>query len=199
MFRKPDLHAPRFRPKVLSLMNQSLFEKFKQKFPGVDLSYEQFEQIIETYNGNTWMTAVQTRDGAELPEGMGTIFVGSCKKPRKRKNVDFKKSAELGTTVSHRNWDSNNRLAKIFYTNARQGSKYGTKRPFRGRELWGFVAVRQFSRTVAQVFPKQWQIYAPVENIRKISQLFQMSLRRDIAKKVHQNFDYNSYNEFDLT
>lgn len=190
---KPDLNAPRFRPKVLNLMNQQLFERFRLKHPTIDITYEQFQTIVETYNGNTWETVVKERDGAELPEGLGNMFVGACPRSRKRRNVDFKKSAELGTIVSHKNWESNNKLGKIFYSN------YSSRYRFRGRELWSFQAVRQFKRAASQNFRKNWTIYVPVENIRNIARIFKSAMKRESAKKAHENFDYTGYKEFDMT
>lgn len=174
-------------------MNQELFHKFRIKHPGVNISYEQFQLIIETYNGNTWKTAVESRDGAELPEGLGNIFIGACKRPTKRRNPDFKKSAELGTIVVHRNWESNNKLGKIFYSN------YASKYRFKGRELWSFQGVRQFKRSTSAEFRKNWNRYVAVENIRNIARVFKAATRRESAKKAHENFDYSGYNEFDMT
>lgn len=44
------------------------------------------------------------------------------------------------------NLDTDGKLAKIFYTNL------STKYRFKNRELWQFKAVRQFKRTVAEVY-----------------------------------------------
>lgn len=190
---KPDLNAPRFRPKVLNLMNQKLFLRFQAKHPGVQITYEQFQEIVENYNGNIWKSVVDSRDGAELPEGLGNIFVGACKRPRKRANRDFKRSAELGELVSHKNWESNNKLAKIFYTN------YSSRYRFKGRELWAFQAVRQFKRSVSSNFRVKWNIYVAVENIRKIARTFQKTTgRRNAARKAHGDFDYDNYREFEM-
>ena len=32
-FKKPDLNKPRYREKVLSLLNVEILEKFKEKYP----------------------------------------------------------------------------------------------------------------------------------------------------------------------
>lgn len=193
MCRKPDLTAPRFRPKALHIMKQETFLKFQEKYPDLGLTYEQFEEIVVRYNGNTWLTAVNERDGVELPESMGNVFIGTCKRARVRRNPDFVKSAELGTVVPHRNWETDNKLAKIFYSS--NSSRYR----FRGRELWSFKGTREFTRTVAKTFPKKWKQYVVIENMRNIAWLFKKHLRREAAKRIQKNFDYGSYNEFEIS
>ena len=64
------------------------------------------------------------------------------------------------------NLDTDGKLAKIFYTNL------STKYRFKNRELWQFKAVRQFKRTVAEVYPKQWNKYIVMENRTRVAEMY---------------------------
>lgn len=189
-YKKPDLNAPRFRPKKLNLTNTEFYNKFIQENPKyVGLTIEQFKNIIKTFNGQIWKAVVEKRDGVELPEQLGYIFIGSC--PRKKSNVDFKKSEHYGTVLQNQNWESDQFIAKIFYTN------YETKYRFRNHELWGFKGVRDFTRTVGKVYPLEWKKYIQVDNLVKISRLFR------IEKFKHSKNDETAellkdYDEFNL-
>jgi hypothetical protein len=189
-FNKPDLKAPRYRPKRLNFTNTEFFKKFVKDHPKYSsLTIEQFKQIIEKFNKKIWTTAIEFRDGVELPEQLGYIFIGSC--PRKKSNVDFKKSLDFGKILQNRNWESDDYLAKIFYTN------FETKYRFKNHELWGFVGLRDFKRSVAKVYPKDWKKYLVVDNMTKVSKIFRINKQKDIKKKEVQDLLKN-YDEFNL-
>jgi len=188
---KPDLAAPRFRPTRYNLLSEKFFNRFKKKFPQYkDHSNKELREIIGTYNGLLWKTAVETRDGAEMPEGLGYIFIGSCPSPRKF-NVDYSVSLDTGTRLRHRNFESDNFLAKIFYTN------YANKYKFQHRELWQFKGVRKFTRTVAEVYPENWMNYLQVDNLAHISKMFKKSIKTELIMKRNDIIP-ESYNEFDM-
>jgi hypothetical protein len=135
------------------------------------------------------ITVIDERDGVELPEQLGYIFIGSC--PAKKMNKDYKTSKELQQLIQHRNWESDNYLAKIFYTN------YGSKYRFMFSKLWGFKPVRQFSRSVGQTYPDQYLKYLVVDNKRRINEIFgKKAFKMDIEKQEKEML--KDYNEFDL-
>ena len=71
-FRKPDLNAPRYRPKVYNVLSQDLLTQFKEKYPKYkDLSYQVFKDVIKKANEVLWNTVIENRDGVELPESLG--------------------------------------------------------------------------------------------------------------------------------
>lgn len=189
-FKKPDLTGPRYRPKKLNLTNLDFYNKFIKENPKyASLSMNQFKQIITTFNGEIWKTAVNERDGIELPEQLGFIFIGSC--PRKKSNIDFSKSSELGISIQHQNWESDNFTAKIFYTN------YETKYKFRNNELWGFKGIRDFTRSVGKTYPKEWKKYLMVDNLIKVSRLFRKENLKQY-KKQETEILLEEYDEFNL-
>lgn len=189
-FRKPDLNAPRFRGKRLRILNTDFYKAFRAEYPKYAyLSDKDIKQIIDEVNGKLWQTVIDERDGVELPEQLGYIFIGSC--PAKKMNKDYKTSKELQQLIQHRNWESDNYLAKIFYTN------YGSKYRFMFSKLWGLKPVRQFSRSVGQTYPDQYLKYLVVDNKRRINEIFsKKAFKMDIEKQEKEML--KDYNEFDL-
>ena len=189
-YNKPNLNAPRYRPKKLNFTNKEFHKRFveeNQKFSSLTL--EQFKNIIQTFNGKIWKTVIEERDGVQLPEQLGYIFIGSC--PGKKSNVDFKKSEQHGVVLQNRNWESDNYLAKIFYTN------FENKYRFKNHELWSFKGVRDFTRAVGQAYPKDWKKYVQMDNIIKASRLFRKH-KIEYIKKIETNDLLKDYDEFNL-
>ena len=165
-FKKPDLSAPRFRAKTTNLLNKSLYKAFIEKYPKYEgLDHNQFKEIVSTYNGLMHKAVIENRDGIKLPESLGYVLITKCDRP-KSSNIDFVASAKYGKTVNHANWDSDNYLAKICYTN------YSLKYRFSDRELWGFTPVKQFRSAVAGSFPKMYNKYIHLTDKTKLSKLY---------------------------
>lgn len=189
-FKKPDLNAPRYRPKKLNLTNAEYYNKFLDENPKhASLTADQFKQIITVFNGKIWQTAVDERDGVELPEQLGYIFIGTC--PRKKHNVDFKKSEMYGYVLQSKNWESDDYLAKIFYTN------FETKYCFKNHEMWGFTALRDFKRTVGKTYPTQWKKYVQVDNMARVSLIFRKKKFKH-RKLEEEKLLLEFYDEFNL-
>lgn len=189
-YKKPDLNAPRYRPKKLNFTNATFYDQFikdNPKYSGIEL--EVFKNIITSFNGKIWETVIEERDGVELPEQLGFIFIGTC--PRKKSNVDFYKSQIYGMKLQNQNWESDQYVAKIFYTN------YETKYRFKHHEMWGFTGVRDFKRTVGKTYPQEWKKYLMVDNLVRISRVFRKHrfrhYKEDLTKELLQK-----YNEFNL-
>lgn len=164
--KKPNLTAPRFRPKVHQILNKDFYDKVRKEIPGAkNFSDAEIKKYVETFNKTIYEKVLEVRDGVELPESLGYVFIGSCR-PKIRKNVDFKKSQEYLKVIQHRNWESDKFLAKIFYTN------FESKYRFRNHELWGFKACREFTRTVGRVYPLQFKKYVMIDPSLIISKLF---------------------------
>lgn len=191
-YKKPDLNAPRFRPKKHNILNKAFCDKIRSKHADLQhLTDEEIKTVIKTFNSNIWETAVENRDGVELLEQLGYIFIGSC--PRKKwDNPNVAKSIQYGVKVQHQNWESDQYTAKIFYTN------FETKYRFKFHQLWGFVGLRDFKRTVAATYPHEWKKYVVVDNMTKVSKLFRKHVVRDIMKKKNEIL-LEDYDEFDMT
>jgi hypothetical protein len=190
-FKKPDLKAPRFRPEVYNVLNKEFFEKFKEKNPKYkNLDNAMLKKIIKTFNQLVYHTVVETRDGVQLPESIGWLFIGTCEQSKKD-NIDFAKSHKYGVKVTNKNWESDGKLAKIFFSN------YAPKHKMKNREYWSFNACRDFKRLVAKTYPENWQMYVVADPKTKLEHaysrlMYKHALEKQTAKALE------TYNEFEL-
>jgi len=190
-FNKPDVKAPRFRPQVKTVLNAEFFERFKCKHPKYrSLDDKDLRKIIKSFNEKLCDEIIENRDGIELPQQLGWLFIGTCQKSKKE-NIDFAKSSEYGVKVSNKNWETDGKLAKIFYTN------HAPKHKFRNREFWGFVACRRFKRDVSKSYPNNWTKYMVVDPLKKLRMSYAKELYKEVRlKKTEQKL--KTYNEFDI-
>lgn len=192
---KPNLTGPRFRPQTHNIFNDELVKKFKEKHPKYkSVDSKLLKNIIKSFNETIYQTVIETRDGVALPESLGWLFIGTCHQSKKE-NVDFAKSQKYGVRVSNKNWESDGKLAKIFY------SSFAPKIKIQNREFWGFTACRNFKRSVAKTYPENWQMYMAVDpHIRLHSQynkeVTKASYKEFMQKKTNKALE--TYNEFDL-
>jgi hypothetical protein len=93
--------------------------------------------------------------------------------------------------LQNQNWESDQFIAKIFYTN------YETKYRFKNHELWGFKGLRDFTRSVGQTYPNEWKKYIQMDNMIKASRLFRKH-KFDQIKKIETTDLLKEYDEFNL-
>jgi hypothetical protein len=190
-YKKPDLNAIRYRPDSLTFLTNTLFKDFKTKFPEYNkVSNKDLSKIIKTFNTNIWKEAINYRDGIELPEGLGYIFIGTCLPPT-GKNIDQVKSVKYGKQLKNTNLASDGFLAKIFY------SSYASKYKYEFRKLWKFKGCRNFTRSTSKAYRENWKLYVQVDKNFKISALYKKTLIRQYLNKQNKK-KLNTYNEFDL-
>ena len=78
-FKAPDLNAPRYREKVLGLLNSNLIKEFKEKYPVYEnIDDTKLKKIIKLYNTKLWEEVINNREGVELPDSLGYLFIGTC-------------------------------------------------------------------------------------------------------------------------
>lgn len=190
MSKAPNITGPRFKSSHKNALSNDFIRSFYKEYPEYrNLTKDQIRSIIKTFNYLITQEVLHTRDGIELPQGLGFLLLGSCPASNKR-NIDFKRSADLGYTVLHQNWECDNRLGKIFYSN------YKTCYPFRYKEAWGFRAVRQFKREASKEFRNNHTFYKEVLPLTKISKIY----KRYTYKNLYKNkipivsTDYNEFN-----
>lgn len=190
-YKAPDLHASRLRIKPKRILTKDFLAEFKERHPEFStLDDKTIKKIVMTFNENIWKEVIAYRDGVELPESLGYLFIGTCTFNRDT-NVNYGLSVKYGKEIKNRNLESDSKLAKIFYTN------YQTKYKFANRELWGFQAVRQFKRSVAKEYPVSWQKYIVVDSYKKVSEMFSKALRKQRVKKEDKDI-LSSYDEFEF-
>lgn len=188
--KKPDLSAPRFRVNRTIIANQCMYKLFKRKYPQyAHVPDTELRKILDTLHRNMYRHVLDNRDGVELFERLGYVFLGSCSSPKKN-NVNYSLSTKLEKQVKHRNFESDNFLAKIFYTN------FG-KYQFTNREVWKFSAIREFRRAVPEVYREHWKRYLQVDSYMRVSRVFRLNKRKFWAMENEQGTP-EGYNEFDL-
>jgi hypothetical protein len=189
---KPDLNAPRFKKKVVTTLNAEFIKKVREVFPQYNyLTNEEIKSIIQTFNTNIYKTVIDKRDGVELPSQIGHIFIGTCPPSKRRYNVDLKTSFHYMQKVQHRNWESDQHIAKIFFTT------FGNKYRFKNHDLWAFDSCRIFSREVSATYPVKWKQYVKVDPRVKISNIFK-SINYKMTKEEEEFKALDDYNEFEL-
>lgn len=190
-FKKPDVTAPRFRPETKNVLTKEFFNLFKEKYPKYkELDNKDLRKIIKKFNQVVFQTVIENRDGVQLPEQIGWLFIGTCQQSKKE-NVDYAKSLKYGVRVTNKNWDSDGKLAKIFFSN------HALKHKIKNREFWSFVACREFKRSVAKSYPENWQMYVEVSPKIKLQWAYSRTVYKDLQNKKTANTLQN-YNEFDL-
>lgn len=189
--KKADLNAPRYRPARLSVLDKNFYKSFKTIYPEYkNMKDKEITEIIYAFNELLAENIIINRDGIELPEGLGYCFIGTCKSPKKQ-NTDFYNSKKLSKRIKHRNFESDNYLAKIFYSN------YANKYKYKHRELWQFKGHKDLRSKIASFYPANWKMYVQVESFQMINKLFKKHIARNHFKnKLEQ--DLLSYNEFDM-
>jgi hypothetical protein len=190
-FNNPDVKGARFRPDVFNVFNPKLVKEFKKRYPKYkDLDYKLLKEVMRKFNNAVFQGVIDTRDGIQLPEQLGWLFIGTCQQSKKT-NVDFAKSKKYGVTITNKNWETDGKLAKIFFTN------YAPKHRMRNREYWGFTACRDFKRTVAKTYPENWNTYIVVDATQRLKLAYSKAVYNEIKLKETTKALEN-YNEFDL-
>lgn len=191
-FRSPDVKGPRFRPKRHVMLTKEVYLKFKDKYPEYeDLTLEQFKLIIKTFNIKLGEGMIKNRDGVELPQGLGYLFMGSCPPTKGKKNVNMKLSKETGVKATHKNWDSDNLLMKIFYTN------FTSKYPFHNKQVWSLKAIKPLRVKASKAYKKDWPKYIVVDPSEKISAMYNRARKKEFGIK-QMNKVPEGYNEFEI-
>lgn len=183
-------NAPRYRTERMELLTMKLHEKFMEKFPEhKTTSFDLFKTIVTTFNKNLYLGAIDNRDGVELPEGLGHIFIGTCQPPKR--SIDYASSFKYNTEIRYRNFETDGHLGKIFYTS------FAGKYRFKDREIWKFKGHRDFTQAVSKAYLKNWKKYVEVDNFQKISKLYVKHLKKDHCKRYHKPIT-EDYNEFEI-
>jgi len=195
-FKEPDLKGPRFRKSGHSLIsdnNKSLFRAFVKKYPEYkNMDTKMFKQIMEHHLSLLARHIAENRDGIELGDQIGAIFLGGMRiKSSKVKAINFGKSRKYGKTIRGGNLNQDGLTAKIYFTT--QNSKYR----MRGRQIWTFKASRNLKKMCSKNFETNWDKYIVLDNLKKIRSVFERDL---IKRRMRQREEKEKqfYNDFDI-
>lgn len=190
-FKKPDVKGPRFRPETKNILTKEFFILFKKKYPKYKtIDNIELRKIIKKFNQVVYQTVIDNRDGIQLPEQIGWLFIGTCQQSKKE-NIDYAKSLKYGLRVSNKNWESDGKLAKIFFSN------HAPKHKIKNREFWSFVACREFKRSVAKQYPENWQMYVEANPQTKLQYTYGRTLYKNVILKNTKK-ELQKYNDFEL-
>jgi len=190
-FKKPDVKASRYRPEFCTILKKEFFDNFKKKHPKYkDLDNQMLKKVIKRFNQILYQTVIDVRDGVLLPEQIGWLFIGTCDSSKKN-NIDYAKSNKYGVAVTNKNWETDGKIAKIFFSN------YAPKHKMKNREFWGFTACREFKRSVAKTYPENWNFYLKVLPTAKIDKMYNSLVYVDYLNKKNKEA-LKTYNEFEL-
>jgi len=172
-------------------MNKEFFDNFRKKY-SVYKNYTNSElrNIIKAFNKLVYNTVIEKRDGVQLPETIGWLFIGTCQNSKKV-NIDYAKSNKYGLIVTNKNFDTDGKLAKIFF------SSHAPKHKMKNKEFWSFTACREFKRSVSKYYPENWNMYVVVDATIKLKKTYQKMVTKNIAINKEKK-DLKNYNEFDL-
>jgi len=191
-FKTPNLKAPRFRADTYEVLNKEFFDRFRKKHPQYKkIEDKELRKIIKTFNKGIFQNVIDNRNGVQLPESIGWLFIGTCQ-PSKKKNIDFAKSRKYGVKVANKNWDSDGKLAKIFFTSR------ALKHKMKNREFWSFSASREFKRSVAKSYPENWNMYVEVDPRQQLKAAYKSKESGIQLNKKYEKEALKNYNEFDL-
>ncbi len=189
-YKAPDKKAPRFRLNRHTLTTEDVFDKFRKKYPDYNhYTNKQLVEFIDKFHEKLYLGVVENRDGIELPERLGHIFIGTCK-PKKGVNPNRRLSIVYGKEVRNTNFETDNFMAKIFYTN------YINRYLFADGDIWKMTATREFKKKVGSTYPKKWKMYHIIDNLQLISDLYNRKKNKLYIQEL--NVLPETYNEFEL-
>ena len=112
-FKKPNLSASRYREKKMGLLNEETIKEFKDKKPLYsNIDNDKLKKIIKIYNVRLWKAVIEYRDGVELPDSLGYLFIGTCPSA-KTVNTNYALSNQYGKVLQNKNWETDGNLGKI--------------------------------------------------------------------------------------
>jgi len=190
-FKVPDIKAPRFFTRSKAVVNKDFIEKFKRRYPEYrNIKLAMFSKIMVTFHNEVVQGVIDNRDGIELPEGLGFVFIGSCQRA-KRENIDFRASTLAGRKIFHQNWESDNRLMKILYSNSEVRYRLTNK------QVWAFRLGKTNRKLISDAYKVRWTKYHIIPNMKGIKNMFKQGLRKTAFKEVATVLPAD-YNEFKM-
>ena len=105
-FAEVFIKLDRYREKRLGLLNEDTIKEFKEKKPLYSkIDNVKLKKIIKLYNVKLWNEVINSRDGVELPDSLGYLFIGTCK-PSKTVNTNYALSKQYGKVLQNKNWET---------------------------------------------------------------------------------------------
>lgn len=177
MVRVPIQKGPRARNIVKSILNVTLYNEFKSKYPNANISRETFKKIIIRGNEILRDAILENREGVILPKGFGRLFIGAYDKNPKKPYYDWSILMNKGFAYSHKNYESDRYFCKLFYSAFGEDVRY----PFKG--FWYFKTAHEMSLRVSKAFRADYNKFIKVPKFKRLKQI-ESSLYKTI-KIIH--------------
>lgn len=124
-----------------NFLNRDLWKRFTDA-TGRSIPYDQFIKIVTLSSELIGERIGNNISGFKFPESMGYSVVTRYKPKRTQRNIDWKKTKELGTKVYHTNFHSFGYMPRIVWlTNRLSTCKF--------IDIYKFTAGRKLSRLVS--------------------------------------------------
>lgn len=191
-FEKVDLSLPRYRAKSHEVDGKDFFKALCKKMPKAkELGHSKVKKLIKAFNESITDVVIENRDGVELLEGIGYIFILSCN-IKVKENVDYAKSKKYGVKVLHKNWETEGKVGKIAYTNCK------VKYKIKDSNVWLFRPCRRFKKAVSKAYVEDWTKYIELARNEKVSALIDRQVKQKEYGRKLTSQKLEGYNEFDL-
>jgi len=182
--------APRYRAAREDILTQDFYTDLIDKFPSLKkYSKDKVKNIIQMFGDKVQECIINNREGVDLPEQLGTIFIGKYK--RDYSLPDYNSSQKIGKLVNHVNTMTDNYGCKIFYTSLSQ--KYVVK----NIEMMTFRPLQEFGKTVGRTFNDNWMRYVDVDTAIPIQKQMKMNFAIKM-QDINREKILKNYNEFEL-
>jgi nucleoid DNA-binding protein len=142
---------------------RKVYDQFCLKYPDITINFDEWKEIIYTYNSLFREYLLETGDRAKLPYGIGTFAIAK-KKPKKTKTyagkeymnmpIDWQKSRKAGKRIYNFNAHTDgNRFRWLWFNRG--------YRRFYHSDLWTFKPSRETSRKITEYLkrPRQVDLY----------------------------------------
>jgi hypothetical protein len=155
---------------------RQLVIRIKKIYP--EIKYRDITNIIDKFNQEIINEAVRNRDGVELPERLGLIFIAAC-------DIDVRKipSLHLGPNIDI--WETNGKLCKIFYINNL------TKYPLPDKRIWKLDFTTTASNIASTAFKDNFYRYINIPNDVRPEQFLTEEIKKSYDRKDYLA-DYDS-------
>jgi hypothetical protein len=185
-----DRTKPRFRPERYELINNDFIKEINTKIPKTKgMSVKDLSSIVKGFNDYIRTYVCENREGVELPQGIGYLFLGVCK--NSANTIDMPASTKYKQQISFKNWNSDGRLGKIFYSNS------SVKYKILDNNLWIFKPAREFKKDSSKAFSENWKLFIEIDPKIKLSAyLRDFSYQRKVDKLIQEYAE--AYNEFNI-
>ena len=193
-YKKPSASTLRFRFDTKRVKIQAVKDLLSSG-DGLysDMSNADIGKIINGYNKKLRDISMSNYLGAELPLGLGVLFLGSCKVANSRKFINHSASAKAGEIVYSDSSETGGNILKIFYVNS--VVRYNLK----NKELWSFTATKTFKSVASKYFKENWRKCISISQKQDVSDFFKKDKKQKVHYDVRRKVKHVNYDDINIT